>query len=78
MLPLIVLGVAAAIVLFLILFGGMLVNIGGTQVGILERRYFGKGLPEGRVVALAGEVGIQARVFSPFHHRVRKVKTRRR
>ena len=68
MLPLIVLGVAAAIVLFLILFGGMLVNIGGTQVGILERRYFGKGLPEGRVVALAGEVGIQARVFSPGLH----------
>jgi regulator of protease activity HflC (stomatin/prohibitin superfamily) len=65
---LIVLGVLFAFFLILVVFGGMLVNVGGTQVGILERRYFGKGLPEGRVVALAGEVGIQARVFSPGLH----------
>jgi uncharacterized membrane protein YqiK len=47
---------------------GALVNIGGTEVGILERRYIGRGLPEGRVIATAGEVGIQARVLAPGLH----------
>ncbi len=65
---LIAFGVLVGVALFVLLFGGMLVNIGGTQVGILERRYFGRGLPEGRVVGLAGEVGIQARIFAPGLH----------
>jgi uncharacterized membrane protein YqiK len=54
--------------LFLVLFGGMLANIGGQQIGILERRYFGRALPEGRVVAMRGEVGFQARVLQPGLH----------
>jgi len=59
--------VAAAVLLFLFLatFGGMLVNIGGQQVGIIERRYFGRHLPEGRVVAMRSEIGVQARVLQP-------------
>ncbi len=56
-------------VLFLfIIVGGMLVNIGGRQVGILERRYAGRSLPEGRVIAMRGEIGIQARVLPPGLH----------
>jgi uncharacterized membrane protein YqiK len=59
--------VAAAILLFLVLItvGGMLVNVGGQQVGIIERKYFGRALPEGRVVAMRGEIGIQARILQP-------------
>ncbi len=68
----IVLGVVAAalLLLFLILLfaGGMLVNIGGQQIGVVERRYLGKPLPEGRVVAVQGEVGIQAKVLEPGLH----------
>ncbi len=62
--------VLAAIALFLVfaIASGMLVNIGGQQIGILERRYFGRSLPEGRVVAMAGEVGIQARALQPGLH----------
>jgi regulator of protease activity HflC (stomatin/prohibitin superfamily) len=66
--PIVVLSVAAAVLLifaFLVLFGGMLVNVGGQQVGIIERRYLGHHLPEGRVVARRGEIGIQARVLQP-------------
>jgi regulator of protease activity HflC (stomatin/prohibitin superfamily) len=58
-------GLAALFVVILLLFGGTVVNIGGQQVGIRERKYFGKALPEGRVVAMNGEIGIQARVLQP-------------
>ncbi|MBI5283602.1 MAG: hypothetical protein HY874_00770, partial [Chloroflexi bacterium] len=51
--------------MFLVVFGGMLVNVGGQQVGVIERRYFGRPLPEARVVAMRGEIGIQARVLQP-------------
>lgn len=60
--------IGAAVVLFvllLVMFSGMFVNVGGQQVGIIERRYFGRALPEGRVVAMRGEIGIQARVLQP-------------
>jgi uncharacterized membrane protein YqiK len=50
---------------FLVLFGGMLVNIGGQQVGIIERKYFGRHLPQARVVAMRDEIGVQARVLQP-------------
>lgn len=45
-----------------------IVVIGGEQVGLVERLYFGKGLPQGRVVALDGEVGIQATTLGPGLH----------
>jgi uncharacterized membrane protein YqiK len=60
--------VVLAVFLVLVVIGHMLVNIGGQQVGILERRYLGKGLPEGRVIAMGGEIGIQARVLPPGLH----------
>ena len=68
MVPLIVLAAVVAVFLFLAIAGHMLINIGGQQVGILERRYVGKGLPEGRVIAMKGEIGIQARVLPPGLH----------
>jgi uncharacterized membrane protein YqiK len=45
-----------------------LVNIGATEVGIKERRYMGKKMAQGRVVATEGEVGIQAEVLKPGLH----------
>lgn len=62
--------VGALIVLGLIwyIFTRFLVNIGATEVGIKERRYFGRRMPQGRVVANAGEVGIQAEVLKPGLH----------
>jgi uncharacterized membrane protein YqiK len=64
----IIAGVVVLVLLILAVPGGMLVNIGGQQVGIVERRYFGKGLPEARVVAMRDEVGVQARVLTPGLH----------
>jgi regulator of protease activity HflC (stomatin/prohibitin superfamily) len=44
--------------------------VGGTQIAVLERRWFGRSIPEGRVVALHNEVGIQARTLGPGLHLV--------
>ena len=54
--------------LILIFAGGILVNVGGQEVGIIERRFFGQPLPEGRIVAMAKEIGVQARVLQPGLH----------
>ena len=65
---LVVIGVIVFLLLFLIFIGGMLVNVGGQQVGIIERRFVGRTLPEGRVVAMKDEIGVQARVLPPGLH----------
>ena len=59
----------------------MIVIIGGEQIGIVERKYFGKKLPSDRVVAMPGEIGIQARTlgpgmypFFPYLYRISKVR----
>ncbi|MGE0057977.1 MAG: SPFH domain-containing protein [Dehalococcoidia bacterium] len=73
-------GAIIALLLILILFGNMVVIINGQQVGVVERRYFGRPLPAGRVVAMGPEVGFQARALRPglkflipFLYVVRKV-----
>ncbi|MCC6991153.1 MAG: hypothetical protein IT181_19265, partial [Acidobacteria bacterium] len=40
----------------------------GDQIVVLERRWFGKQMPDGRTVALRNEVGVQARVLGPGFH----------
>lgn len=57
----------SALVLFIILYNSIVI-VGGTEVAVLERRWFGKSMPEGRVVALANEIGIQARILGPGLH----------
>lgn len=42
--------------------------VGGTQIAVLERRWFGRSMPQGRVVAMPDEVGIQARILGPGLH----------
>jgi uncharacterized membrane protein YqiK len=64
--------IAVAVVVFLILFlivaGGLLIVVGGTQIGLIERRYIGRTMREGRVVAMKDEIGIQARILAPGLH----------
>ena len=45
-----------------------LVVVGGNELALLERRWLGRRMLGGRVVALDGEVGIQALVLSPGVH----------
>ena len=52
---------------FFVLFNSIVI-VGGTQIAVLERRWLGKPMPEGRVVAMADEVGIQARILGPGLH----------
>ncbi|MEP6925247.1 MAG: SPFH domain-containing protein [Pyrinomonadaceae bacterium] len=68
--PLIVMGVVALIVIGLVWYviTRFLVNVGAQEVAIKERRYLGKRMPQGRVVATEGEVGIQADVLKPGLH----------
>ena len=42
--------------------------VGGEEVTVIERRWIGRSMPEGRVVAMRGEVGIAARVLGPGLH----------
>lgn len=60
-----ILGAIILIGLILVPLTGMLVNVRGQQIGLLERKYFGRPLPEGRVVAMRDEVGVQARALQP-------------
>src|SRR6187455_3396215 len=67
---LIILGIVAVIALIAAwyIITRFLVNIGAKEVGIKERRYFGRRMPQGRVVATDGEVGLQADVLKPGLH----------
>jgi uncharacterized membrane protein YqiK len=68
--PLIILGVIVIIALVLLWYivTRFLVNIGAKEVGIKERRYFGRRMAQGRVVATDGEVGLQADILKPGLH----------
>src|SRR2546423_456060 len=57
LLPWIVLGVIAFIILLTIL-RRIFVNVGAREIAIKARRYFGRRMPPGRVVATEGKVGI--------------------
>jgi uncharacterized membrane protein YqiK len=52
----------------LVLLSRILVNVGAREIAIKERRYIGAKMPPGRVVAIEGEVGIQADVLKPGLH----------
>jgi uncharacterized membrane protein YqiK len=68
--PYLVVGAIALIVLLVIL-SRILVNVGAKEIAIKERRYFGRKMPPGRVVATEGEVGIQADVLKPGLHLIK-------
>ena len=68
--PLFILGAVALVALGVLWYivTRFLVNIGAKEVGIKERRYLGRRMPQGRVVATDGEVGLQADVLKPGLH----------
>src|ERR1043165_1943049 len=70
MLPLLVIVFFAFILLF-VLLRRILVNVGAREIAIKERRYLGGKMPPGRVVAIEGEVGIQADVLKPGLHLIK-------
>lgn len=61
----------AVFVVFVIFLRKIFVNVGAREIAIKERRYLGAKMPPGRVVATAGEVGIQADVLKPGLHLIR-------
>lgn len=67
MIAITILGVLA-LLLVLWLLNSSIVVIRGDQIGIVERKYFGKELPRDRVIAQVGEVGVQARTMGPGLH----------
>jgi len=56
------------VILVLFLLYKSVVLVGGREIAVVERRYFGRKMPQGRVIALANEIGIQARTLGPGLH----------
>lgn len=61
-------GMILIIFCLLIVFFKTFVIVGGREIAILERRWFGKDMPKGRVIAMSNEMGIQARTLGPGLH----------
>jgi len=59
------------LIVLLVILRRIFVNVGAREIAIKERRYFGRRMPPGRVVATEGEVGIQAEVLKPGLHLIR-------
>lgn len=57
-----------AFVVAVVLLWNSIVVVGGNEIALIERRWFGSKMPQGRVVALGNEVGIQARTLGPGLH----------
>jgi uncharacterized membrane protein YqiK len=62
--------IAAMIIVaaLLIILARTIVIVGGKEIAVLERRWFGRKMPRGRVIAMSNEVGIQARTLGPGLH----------
>jgi len=56
------------VVILLVIIAKTIVVVGGSEIAVLERKYFGKAMPQGRVVAQESEIGIQARTLGPGLH----------
>src|SRR4030081_1009986 len=60
-----------ALIILVIFLRRVFVNVGPREIAIKERRYLGRRMPPGRVVATEGEVGIQAEVLKPGLHLIK-------
>src|SRR5512133_3632157 len=61
-------GYLALLIPTIILIFESVVIVGGNEIALIERRWFGRKMPQGRVVALGNEVGIQAQTLGPGLH----------
>lgn len=66
--PLVAIALAVGAVLVLFVLSRSFTIAKGNQIILLERRWFGRQMPDGRTVALSDEVGVQARVLGPGFH----------
>ena len=57
-----------AVAFVIILICKSFVNVGAKKLAVVERKFIGKEMADGRTIALKGEVGIQARVLGPGLH----------
>lgn len=62
-----ILSAIAVILLFILVYNSVAIAK-GDEIITLERRWFGKQMPDGRTVALSNEVGVQARILGPGFH----------
>ena len=60
--------VGCGVFFLLVVFFKSFVVVGGSELAVLERKYLGRDLPQGRVVAQRAEIGIQARTLAPGLH----------
>jgi len=63
--------VIIAVFIIILLLMAILVtvtNIGGNEVGIVEKKFGGGSLAQGRIISVKGENGIQAQVLAPGWH----------
>lgn len=63
-----IIALAVVIAALLVLAYYSIVIVAGNEMAVLERRWFGKKMAQGRVVAMGVEVGIQARTLGPGLH----------
>lgn len=56
------------LLVILVIIVKTIVVVNGNEIAVLERKYFGKAMPQGRVVAQEDEIGIQARTLGPGLH----------
>ncbi|MBL8189448.1 MAG: hypothetical protein JNK38_15670 [Acidobacteria bacterium] len=66
--PFLLISAVVCVMVTLYVLSKILVNVGAKEIAIKERRYIGRKMPPGRVVATEGEVGIQADVLKPGLH----------
>jgi regulator of protease activity HflC (stomatin/prohibitin superfamily) len=59
--------ILAIVIGFYLLLNSVIV-VGGTEIAVLERKYFGRRMPQGRVIALSREIGIRAKTLGPGLH----------
>ncbi len=61
-------GIVLLLLFGLLLLYNSMVIVGGKEIAVLERKWFGTSMPKGRVVAMAGEIGVQAKTLGPGLH----------
>ncbi|MEI6575303.1 MAG: hypothetical protein WCO63_03915 [Bacteroidota bacterium] len=68
MLPLNLIILAVILLLVVVVILNTIVIVGGRGIAVLERRWFGTKMPQGRVIAMKNEMGVQARTLGPGLH----------
>ena len=60
--------IVVVLIIFIAIVASSLVKINGDEVGIVEKKLFGGDLPDGKILAVNGENGIQAQILAPGWH----------